>query len=266
VWGDDADASGFDAAEGEGADGGAFELDHGMAEAAEHAAHEAVAAFPDDELEGGGGARAAEDMCAGGSGASVGEWDAAAEACEGLGGDGAFDGGDVGFGDAVAGVGQEVGEASVVGDDDEAGGILVEPADGKEAVWSLGDEIGDAGGAVFGAGGGDVSAGLVDEVVDELFGLDGPSVAGDLVAVGVEAEAELGDDASVDADAAFEDDLLAVAAASDAGGGEELMESLFHGFGWRDRVGQRPASGSGASRRPWRAPSSSEPRVRSRSV
>jgi len=96
--------------------------------------------------------------------ASIGEDDAPRELGEGFLVDLPLDDGAVGLGDAVARVGEAVGEFAVVGEEEEACGVVVEAADGEELrLGRVADEVED--GAAVGAGlvlgGGEGSGGLV---------------------------------------------------------------------------------------------------------
>ena len=56
--------------------------------------------------------------------------------------------------------------------------------------------------------------------------MDDFAVDADFLLVRIDARAELGDHLAIDFDAAVEDQLLALAAAGDAGGGENFLQSI----------------------------------------
>ena len=87
----------------------------------------------------------------------------------------------VGLLDAEARVHQLLGQVAVVGQQQQALAVLVEPADGVDALIDVRDQVEGqrpAGGVVVGA---EVAARLVDRPVDVLLGPDGMVVDGDLV-------------------------------------------------------------------------------------
>ena len=126
--------------------------------------------------------------------------------------------------DPELGVGQLVGELAVVGQEDQAGALLVEPADRVDALGDLREQVDDqglAGGVVVGR---DVTLGLVDGVIDVPLGVDLLAVDGDDLVLRVDLGPQLPDGLAVDRDSALEDQLLAGAARADPGVGENLLE------------------------------------------
>lgn len=88
--------------------------------------------------------------------------------------------GPVGFDDVflfvfVTRVHEPVGEPAVIGEDEQASGILVEPADREDPLRNI-DDVENAN-VVFGYASRDDSAGFVDLIIDELFGLPDGFVA-----------------------------------------------------------------------------------------
>lgn len=214
--------------EGDGADLGAFELEDGVADGFAEAAEDAVAAFVDVELEPGVAASEAEGADAVGFHEAVVEGDAVAQALH----DGAFV---VDFAfefDLVdtehlfGGVHECVGEVAVVGEEESAFAVPVEAADGVDAGHAFGEEVGDDGavGGVIEAG--DVADGFVEEDVG-AFGLpaDGFSVDFDAGAARGDFGAEGIDDATVNGDAALEDEFFGFAAAAVSGEAEVALEA-----------------------------------------
>ena len=153
-----------------------------------------------------------------------------------VGGAGDFD--EIGLEHAGGGLGELVGEVAVVGHEEEALAEVVEAADGVEAgecgvlavglaLFVLAEELHDGGPVLGVVECGDVAARLVDhEVFGGLRAVEEFAVDADVVASGVGARAELGDDLAVEDDAAFEDDGLCGTAAGDACLGENFLETV----------------------------------------
>lgn len=166
--------------EGEVAEGAAVEFFDGAALAGEHAADLVVFSF--FELEA-GGAGAGDFECGGEAGFGFAPEEEGAgleKIAQVFGEDAVFRDGDfVGFADLVFGRGEAMGEGSVVGDEDEAAGVAVEPADadgaGVAAEPSGGEEVVEEGGfgGVVGAG---VAEGLVEEDEEAVRKFHGGSV------------------------------------------------------------------------------------------
>jgi len=228
----------------------ATDLFHMMADLFEHFSELAVAAFDEGDLVPGVVAAADEFYFGGGGDDSVAtagaylvetaaiDHDALADLLETAGGWDSADFDEVGLFYSGGGPGERVGEIAVVGHEEQALGEVVEAAYGVEAgefaveagdlfLRGFGEEL-DDGGAVLGVVEcGDVAARLVEhEVAVGLWAAEELAVYADVVACGVVAGAEGGDDGSVDLDAAFEDDLLGLAAGGDTGLGEDLLKTV----------------------------------------
>jgi len=208
----------------------------------EHLAQFAVAAFDEDDFVP-GIFTGAQLLDAGGRCADFAlprlaalDGDSVAEALDhlvaGLPGD--FD--EISFFDAVRSLGEGVGEFAVVGDEEQTFALEVESADGIEALTELGEELHD-GGAAFGVGNrGDVAARLVEQKVAMALGaVEKLAIDADVIARGVGFGAEDRDNLAIDLDAALGDELFGVAAAGDAGLGEDLLEAIE--VGRRHRLG-----------------------------
>ena len=98
------------------------------------------------------------------------------------------------------------------------------------------------------AGGADDAGGFVDGEVDGLASCSDFAVDADFLRLRIDAGAELGDHLAVDLDAAFEDELLALAAAGDAGGGEHFLQPLA-ARSVRHRIGPASRAASPAAER-----------------
>jgi len=224
----------------------------------EHLAQLAVAALGEGDLEPGVFAAAdlldlcglGEDAVAAASAnlveAAAVDHDAAAEVVDSLrcGRAGDFD--EVGLFYSRCCFGELVGEVAVVGHEQQAFRQVIETPDGVEArelhvladgllLRVLAEELEDGGAMLGVVCCGDVAARLVDhEVALRLGAVEQLAVDADVVFGGVGAGAEFGDDLAVDDDAAFEDDLFGLAAAGDAGLGEDLLQAVaargFAGF------------------------------------
>ena len=104
--------------------------------------------------------------------------------------------------------------------------VLVEPADGVDALGNLGEQVDDARPARWVEVGRNVALGLVDGVIDHRLEPDRLAVDGDPSSGGVDPRAELADDLAVDGDATLEDELLAAAARAQAGVGQHFLKPL----------------------------------------
>jgi hypothetical protein len=118
------------------------------------------------------------------------------------------------LGHLIGRVRQAVGEFAVVGQQQQALGGDVKASDmEKPFALVVADEVADAGPALRVLHGGDNTLGLVEHHVDQgVIELDAQAVHVDDRSLGVDADAELGDDLAVDLHAAFGDHLLADAA------------------------------------------------------
>ena len=193
------------------------QLAHGMADGLEHAAHLPVAALVEDELD----AARGEPLRLGRRRAAVLELDALAEAPDRVLVGIALDRGDVDLLDPVARVRDPVRELAVVREQDRAGRVRVEAADGDDADRVV-DEVDDGAPSLRVARGRDDAGGLVQEDVRELLPRNrlpvdrDPVVAAD---VGVELAG-----LPVDGDAPGLDQLVGLAAGGDTGASEEGIE------------------------------------------
>jgi hypothetical protein len=214
--------AGLDVAEGEGSDAGAAEGGDGVADGLEHAADHALAAGVNGDLDAGAIFARAEELGVGGTGGTFFEHNSLFESCEvGLGWP-ALDLRLVDLLDAEARVGEAVGEVAVVGDEEEALGVGVETAGGVEAGLHLGQEVENGAAAAVVGGGGDGAAGLVEEEVALGLEGDGPAVYFYSLSLGVDGAAGIGDDLSIDADAAGADEVGSLTPGSDSCVGDEL--------------------------------------------
>ena len=133
-------------AELDGPDGGAGQPGHRVADVLEQAPHDAVATLVDDQLDDGALARrtavaALDDAGAGHRHGTVVERDAGEELLDDPLVELALDLGDVGLLDLVRRVRQALGEVAVVGEDQQARRVGVEPADVEEPLGPVGDQV-----------------------------------------------------------------------------------------------------------------------------
>ena len=129
-----------------------------------------------------------------------------------------------------------MGELAVGGQEQEAGGVDVQPPDVPEVRRRSRQEVVDRLAPLLVVSGNDITSGLVEED-GRLARLEADRAAVDLdvLAVGVGLRADLGAHA-VDGDATARDDVLGCAAAAEAGTREDLLETFFG-----HRVGARPS-------------------------
>jgi hypothetical protein len=128
--------------------------------------------------------------------------------------------------DAIARMCQPVCQLAVIGQDQEAGAILVQSADGVNALGDLMQEIDNpraSGGIRIGR---DISLGFVDGKIDRGFESDWLAVNRDTSSIRIDPRAELPDHPTVHSDSALEDQLLATPPGSQAGVGEDFLEPL----------------------------------------
>ena len=115
-------------------------------------------------------------------------------------------------------------EFTVVGEDEQPGGLRIQPADVEQAFLEAGDEPGQVGAAVLVAQRADDADRFVEhQVTAGGVQLHRDAVHRDEVGV-VHPAAEFGDYDTVDGDAARLDEDLAGPAGSDAGGGHPLLQ------------------------------------------
>ncbi len=145
------------------------------------------------------------------------------------------------------------GQLAVVGQQQQALGVEVEPADGDDAR-QLRRQLVEDGGAAFGVGvGGDEAARLVVAPEAQRLGHgQGLAVDQDLVAR-PDVERGCGQQRAVDADAAFGDPTFGLAARAEPGAGHDLGDAHRLGGLWRGGLGRRMGA-----LRPW-SPSARRP-------
>jgi hypothetical protein len=121
-------------------------------------------------------------------------------------------------------------EVAIVGEEDKAAGVVVERADGIDAFRKTAKEIAE-GFAAFGIGErGDNFGRLVHEEIHvAALGFDHAAGGFDFVLGGIGLGAEFNDDFAVDANLAGENELLGVAARSDARVSDDFLKAFEHG-------------------------------------
>jgi hypothetical protein len=193
-----------------------------------HAVDLAVAAFGDRDLQPGVGLLFAHDEEVGRLGLlTVVEHDAVAQRFDLGQRNLAADLHDVGLGHAARRVQERLRELAVVGQQDHAAGVEVEPADGIDALRDPLHQVGDRGAAFWVAQRRDHFARLVEHVIDGLFGHDARAVHLDAIVLSVGARAELGDYPAVYAHFALGDQRFSRTAGSYAGLRENLLKTFF---------------------------------------
>ncbi len=139
-------------------------------------------------------------------------------------------------------------EVAIVGEQDEAAVVVIESADGIDALGKTAQEIAK-GAAILRIGEmGDDFGRFVDDEIGGLFcGIDEAAGNFDAVGIGVGLGAELGDDVAVDANLTGDDELFGVAARGDAGVGNDFLEAIEHKGNYTERrereIGERGISG-----------------------
>lgn len=224
--------AGGEVVEGEVAEGGAVEGFDVEALGGEHAADLVVFAFDEGEL---GSAGIEEAEC----GRSAGGFlafelkGAGGEEGDERGVEVAVDRGAIDFGDLVFGAGEAVDEGGLVGEEEEAAGVLVETADagddGVAGAPTLGEEFVDEGAFAFVVRAGE-SGGLVEQE-EEAVGMVGGLAVDEHGGAGeVDLLAGIGGGGTIDGDAAGLDPGAGVAAGAVAEVGEQLVEAAHGGI------------------------------------
>jgi hypothetical protein len=212
-------------AEGELSDRDTLELMDLVPELREHAANLAVLPLIENHLEDRALLVLRLEVDVLGAGHSLREADAAAEFVEGFRSGNARHLDEVFLLDAIPRVGEEIGQFAVVGDEDQPFAHPVEPADGKQPLFTR-HEIDDAGPAV----GVEVRGHHADrlgEHVDHPLRVGEPlAVDADLLAERIDPGSELRDHLTVDLDPPGRDQFFAVPPAAEPGRREHLLEPL----------------------------------------
>jgi hypothetical protein len=140
----------------------------------------------------------------------------------------ALDRSQIDLADTIPRVSQPQAELTVIGQEKQTFGVVIEPADGIKVRPLLGKKIKDTGARLRVLSGTDATARFVDRHIEQLLLSDGTSVDSDAIGVGIDFGPEEADGLTVDGDAAAEDHLFARTAGGDAGAGEEFLEADLH--------------------------------------
>lgn len=224
--GEQAEGADFEAGEGERANAGADELEHAAADGFDHPANLAVAAFGEGDGEVGvlfGVTHAGDE---GGAGRAVVEREARAELLELLVGELMRSLDEIFFLDVGSRVGEPVSESVIVGEQEEAGRIEVEPADSTNELIDFADEMVDGLAALGILVGGDVAAWFVEQHVDFVVILERLAVEADAIAIELNPVPGLTNDAPVDGHAARRDPLGCFGAGTGSGLRDHAVEGL----------------------------------------
>lgn len=147
----------------------------------------------------------------------VGEFYAAGQLGDEGGGGGVCGGGDVGFVDVALGGALGVDEGAVIGEEEQAGGVVVEAADGLQAAFGEGvGEEGEYAGVVAGFAAAFDAGGFVQRQVEAGVVGPGNAVDGEGEAFGGEVFLPVGGGVAVDGDLAAGDQGLALPAGAEA--------------------------------------------------
>ena len=253
-------------AEGELSDRDTLELMDLVPEVREHAADLAVLPFVEDHLEDGALLVLRFHMDMLGPGHPLRQADAAAELVDGVRSGDPRHLNEVFLLDAIPGMGEEIGQLTVVGDEDQPFAHSVEPADGEQPLLAR-DEIDDARPAV----GVEVRGHHADrlgEHVDNALRVGEPlAIDPDLLAEGIDAGAEFRDHLAVDLDPACRDQFFAVPPAAEPGRREHLLKPFKAVIGGDGGLAE-PAAGGRLARRfvsglatGWRGAARRDPRT-----
>lgn len=123
----------------------------------------------------------------------------------------------VGLGDVEFRVHDALGELCIVGEDEEARGVEIEPADGDDEGLDVLQEVVDGGPAFRIFIRGDEAGGFVEQDINALLAHEGLAVEANFVALHVDPMVGVFNDAAVDVDAAVVDPRASFGAAAEAG-------------------------------------------------
>ena len=127
------------------------------------------------------------------------------------------------FLDAVARMGEQVGQFAVVGDQDQTFARHVEPADHEQPL-AVGREIDHARPAIGIASRRDDAERFVDQIIDQPAARQRLAIDANIGRVGIDLRAERGDGAAIDGDAAGGDQFFAFSPAADSGRSQQLLQ------------------------------------------
>ena len=207
-------------------DPGPHQFADAVPKAGEHAADLPVAAFADGDLDQRPVPVALQEVDLGGAGAALGQVNAMGQPPHGLAAYLADDGGQVRLGHLEPRVRQALGKVAVVGHQQGAARVGIEPAHREEARPRMLHEVDGplaAGGIVVGA---DDARRLVEEPVLRPLLVDAVAVEADVLRLGVGLGPEFGDGLPVDRHAARQDDLLAGPPRGHAGVGQDFVKAF----------------------------------------
>ncbi len=130
----------------------------------------------------------------------------------------------------MPGMGEQLRQLPIIGDDQRPFRILIEPAHWMHRHVDIAQQIHHRAPGVGISAGGDVAAGLVEEYV-RLASRDRHRASrdGDRVFLRVDLHAHLGDSLPIDGHLSRGDHPLRFTARSDAGGGQYFVQPFFHG-------------------------------------
>jgi hypothetical protein len=197
-----------------------------VAQLGQHPADLTLLAFGEDQLERGGLALMADDPHSLGANLAIGQPDAFGYLGERFAGRQTGHQHAIQFLHAVARMRQSIRQLAVVGEDQEAGAVLVEAADGVDPLGDFGKQVDDPRTAGRVEGGRDITLGFIDGVIDHRLLLDRLAVDCDPSTRGIDPRAEDADDLAVDGDSTLEDQLLTGAAGAEPGVGQDFLKSL----------------------------------------
>ena len=223
------------AIEADGTNGDAAQHHDLVAQPRQHAADLAILALVEDDFQPGAVPLRFQALDAAGADVAVAEPDPLEQLLHVLGVRMAGDLDVIRLVDAEAWVHQAIGQLAVVCQKKQPFAVLIEPAHGVDALADVRHEVDGArpaGGIEVGA---EVAARLVDQPVDELFGVERLPVHAH-GGVRLDARAQLADHAPTDGDAAAEDQIFAVPARADTGMRQEFVETIHKDHcnaGWR---------------------------------
>jgi hypothetical protein len=196
-----------------------FEPDHGMSHVVEHAPHLALPAFVDRDIDPGVRFFLADLPDLGRRGLAVLQEDACFQRSDRTVFEHALDLHQIGLGEFMFGVGDQMGKIAVIRQEQQALGIVVQPAHGIDTDFDTFQQIMHRGPSLRVGHGGHKTRGFVQHNIRRrLFGVDEFAVNLDMVFVRVGLGPELGHDRPVHPHPAFGNKLFRSAAGGDSRG------------------------------------------------
>lgn len=214
--------------QGEGADADPAQLANRQFELGTHVTNLAAAAFRQDDPQGcgAGQARLGKRGDVGSAGAIAVDHHGFSQGLQLLRGYRSIDGDIVGLGVSMAGMGQLLGQGTVIGQQQESFAVFIETADGKESFGNLAFQQGKHGLSLVFTGAADQARRLMEHVGDMFVrAVNRLALHRDLVGSRVDGRSQCRHRYAIDLHTALPDEILGLAAGRPAGLGQEFLQA-----------------------------------------